>query len=441
MANIAAKLSLNVPAITALCKGQPGTSLLNGVGAPTAGLGLSGDFYLDTATYFIYGPKTTVWPSGVQLTYGSLSGKWDASYSTLNTLSGSWNSTNTTVYSLSNNWNAVYSTVRAYSAANWETAYYQSNSIFSYLQTVTGGFSNTKDRADNTFTAVNGNSSRWESVYSSYNGASASWLNGFNRTMSVFQTVSSLSASWGATAGAIAYTVLVGSSADWDSTHTSVYDNSARWENAWTTSNAASANLNEIRPLSGRWNSVFNSFSALSADYKSVNSTVYTYSAGWGGQNIASVVTIVQQSSADWNDTHTWFNVYSAVTDNRITTLENDIVPLQDFQFRTYNVIRVPIISNTLTLDINEARTFFTIVSADINTININNPQDGDNTFTLLMSSNGTTYNVTWPSRISWPNNQVPVRTTAVNRTDIFSFMSVNSGQKYFGTFVGSAHP
>lgn len=44
-------------------------SLLYGAGTPTTGVGRSGDFYIDTATYTIYGPRSSSsWPAGTLLT-------------------------------------------------------------------------------------------------------------------------------------------------------------------------------------------------------------------------------------------------------------------------------------------------------------------------------------------------------------------------------------
>lgn len=59
MSNIAATLSLNVPAITALCVGPKGASLLTGNGAPST-VGSVNDYYIDLNTYFFYGPKTAL---------------------------------------------------------------------------------------------------------------------------------------------------------------------------------------------------------------------------------------------------------------------------------------------------------------------------------------------------------------------------------------------
>lgn len=52
-------------------QGPRGTSLLNGVGAPSAGLGIIGDFYLNTSNMNLYGPKTeSGWGSPTDLVGG-----------------------------------------------------------------------------------------------------------------------------------------------------------------------------------------------------------------------------------------------------------------------------------------------------------------------------------------------------------------------------------
>ena len=48
--------------------GPRGNSVLNGSTDPTAAIGQNGDFYYNTATQYIFGPKTTnAWPTGVRL--------------------------------------------------------------------------------------------------------------------------------------------------------------------------------------------------------------------------------------------------------------------------------------------------------------------------------------------------------------------------------------
>lgn len=48
--------------------GASGQTIHNGAGNPTSATGIDGDFYIDTATNQIYGPKTSgAWPAGVSL--------------------------------------------------------------------------------------------------------------------------------------------------------------------------------------------------------------------------------------------------------------------------------------------------------------------------------------------------------------------------------------
>jgi len=47
-------------------------TILNGITAPSSGVGNNGDFYLNTNTYYLYGPKAAgAWPAGVSL-FGSI---------------------------------------------------------------------------------------------------------------------------------------------------------------------------------------------------------------------------------------------------------------------------------------------------------------------------------------------------------------------------------
>jgi hypothetical protein len=48
--------------------GTNGTAVLNGTTVPVAGIGANGDFYINTATNTLYGPKVSgVWPAGISL--------------------------------------------------------------------------------------------------------------------------------------------------------------------------------------------------------------------------------------------------------------------------------------------------------------------------------------------------------------------------------------
>ncbi len=55
------------PAGTNGTNGTNGNTILYGTGAPSSGLGVAGNFYIDTAANYYYGPKTSSWPSGTSL--------------------------------------------------------------------------------------------------------------------------------------------------------------------------------------------------------------------------------------------------------------------------------------------------------------------------------------------------------------------------------------
>jgi hypothetical protein len=49
-------------------QGIPGNTVLYGAGAPASGVGVDGNFYINTSTNFIYGPKTAdAWPAGTSM--------------------------------------------------------------------------------------------------------------------------------------------------------------------------------------------------------------------------------------------------------------------------------------------------------------------------------------------------------------------------------------
>ncbi len=48
--------------------GSPGSGLLNGTSVPTSSIGMDGDFYIDTTTETLYGPRTSGhWAAGISL--------------------------------------------------------------------------------------------------------------------------------------------------------------------------------------------------------------------------------------------------------------------------------------------------------------------------------------------------------------------------------------
>ena len=47
--------------------GRIGNTILSGTIDPTSSVGVAGDFYINTSTNKLFGPKTTTWPSGISL--------------------------------------------------------------------------------------------------------------------------------------------------------------------------------------------------------------------------------------------------------------------------------------------------------------------------------------------------------------------------------------
>jgi hypothetical protein len=339
MAKISAKLSLNVPAITALCKGEPGSSILNDTTAPSILSGNDGDFYINTTTYQIYGPKAGTWGTPTQLSNNFLAPKWNSSYDTLSALSGAWDSSYSTVYSNSARWSGVFSTTRAYSG-DWNDAYNTANNVYSLVNSESAGWGVTS----NVYTTVNTNSGnwnaaytaivdegdQWRSTYSSVYANSAAWsatadfgvraLTGnWENTYSIVYAKSAL---WDAAAGSAGADLAVRSlTGDWKNTHLAVYPNSGRWESVYTGFNSQSANNMDV----------FSIVFAGSAAWNDTNSTVWSNSGSWGSAiNTArydDTYTTVYDMSGNWestyqqvtNDSQGWYDTTSTVAANSAT--------------------------------------------------------------------------------------------------------------------------
>lgn len=54
--------------------------------------------------------------------------------------------------------------------------------------------------------------------------------------------------------------------------------------------------------------------------------------------------------------------------------------------------------------------------------------------FTLALTNDGTAgRTVNWPSTVRWPDGVAPTRTTTANRTDVYTFYTLNGGTLWFG--------
>jgi hypothetical protein len=221
MANTAATLSLNIPAITALCTGPRGSQILAASGLPTNTRGLSGDYYIDTSTGLYYGPKTTVWST-------------------------------TPLFSLNNTLSSF-----AYTLVSGTTSLiipqYGNNKIFSTNNNsaILGGQNN----------ALTGDNS---------------FILGSNITAAItgFTLVNNLS-----TTGTV-YTSS-GDSNLWYSAYTAVSPNSANWNSVYTGFNSVSAQNNAVftavSPNSAKWNSTYTTVTANSGNWQSAYGVTSTY--------------------------------------------------------------------------------------------------------------------------------------------------------------------
>jgi len=55
--------------------------------------------------------------------------------------------------------------------------------------------------------------------------------------------------------------------------------------------------------------------------------------------------------------------------------------------------------------------------------------------FTLFLTKDATAgRSITWPVSVKWPNATVPTRTTAANKTDVYTFFTLDGGTNWYGT-------
>lgn len=91
---------------------------------------------------------------------------------------------------------------------------------------------------------------------------------------------------------------------------------------------------------------------------------------------------------------------------------------------------------STPNLDLNNGNFITATLNANA-TFTFSNAQSGAHSFTLLLTNDGTVgRTVTWPASVIWPGGTVPNRTTTANKTDIYTFLTVNSGTTWYGNLA-----
>ena len=363
MANIAATISLNVPAITALTKGEPGNSILNGSGAPSAGIGNNGDFYIDTLTFYMYGPKNGgIWGTPILLNNNASAPLWNSGFFTLTSLSASWSSSYTTTNANSAKWNSAYTTAGILSSdttlrtnsASWTSVY---TTVCANSATWGAGTSvAVLDRLNSVYTTVSGNSGTWGTG----GGGGDAAVNALVRSNSGFwestyDTVASISGNWNAT-----YNTVRATSGNWNGAYTfvsgvsSVFaSNSAQWGSAYTVTNANSAS----------WNSTTSTLSTTSATWNAVYTATALNSGGW--DYAFNGITLISPATARWDSvSYNYMFGASANYDSTYTT----VASLSDYWTVAYNgVVTLATVVPTLTANgVHSALTVIGSMSAGI---------------------------------------------------------------------------
>lgn len=54
----------------------------------------------------------------------------------------------------------------------------------------------------------------------------------------------------------------------------------------------------------------------------------------------------------------------------------------------------------------------------------------------FLTNGSGGPYSISWPASVKWPNNTIPIRTTAAGKSDIWVFLTKDGGTTWYG-YIG----
>jgi len=155
-----------------------------------------------------------------------------------------------------------------------------------------------------TVSVFQANSGNWESTYTTVLNNSSFWA-GTSSNSQPMADVSSLTGNWEST-----YTLMNAKSATWDASSSAGVDLTVRgltgnWESTYTLMNAKSATWDAsssagvdltVRGLTGNWESTYTTVNANSANWSYNGSDLKTLSGNW-----QSTYSIVNTNSANWN--------------------------------------------------------------------------------------------------------------------------------------------
>jgi hypothetical protein len=95
--------------------------------------------------------------------------------------------------------------------------------------------------------------------------------------------------------------------------------------------------------------------------------------------------------------------------------------------------------SGSVTLNVAAYTIFSVTLNESISSINITDVSSAPyiSNFVLVVTYNGTEYNITWPESFRWADGVAPSLTTANGKKDIFSFFTLDGGTTYNAIIVG----
>lgn len=95
------------------------------------------------------------------------------------------------------------------------------------------------------------------------------------------------------------------------------------------------------------------------------------------------------------------------------------------------------ITSNVLTINLLSGTVFNVTNNANITTFTISNAAASRaNSFTLLLTANGSGFTQAWGASVKWPASTAPTLTTTNGKVDVLTFITNDGGTTWFG-FVG----
>ena len=98
------------------------------------------------------------------------------------------------------------------------------------------------------------------------------------------------------------------------------------------------------------------------------------------------------------------------------------------------------IVSLTATLELSSSSYFLINLNSNINTFTFRNPKPAPiiTNFVVQLCADGTPRAVVWPTSIKWPDGQLPVVTSTLNKVDTVTLFSYDGGNNYFGFSSGT---